>query len=187
MLKSFSQFINENSEQEVDSRLADLTHLYDLGMIDQVELVRSQVRIKSAQGQPVSLTRDEVSLFDPDLAEELEEWVKDYYLDFKYEFESTEEEEEFDYRIERYDYPDINWKVYLNNTLDVSVFYPGLGPEQRIYWEDANGRAQSKDILDYYAKPLMRELDPNSKNGRIELYGYIEDHVQEFFSDILEE
>jgi hypothetical protein len=187
MLKSFSQFINENSEQDVDSRLADLTHLYDLGMIDQVDLVRSRVRIKSAQGQPVSLTRDEVGLFDPDLVEELEEWVKDETLDFNYEFESPNEEEEFDYHIERYDYPEIDWQVYMNNTLDVSAFYPGLGPEQRISWVDENGRDRSKDILDYYKRPVMRKLNPNSKNGRLELYGYIVDQVQELFSDILEE
>ena len=184
MLQSFTQWINENSRYSIEGQLADLEQLYSLGMIEADDLVRDKIKLQALNGTLTALTSAEVTLLDLDLAEEIEEWVKDEALDFLYEFESNEEEKAFDEYITEAFNAELDWRVYLNGTIDVSMYYPDLGPEQRISWEDSEGASRSRDILDYYKEPIMRKLNPRETTGRLRLSGYITKPVQAMFSSL---
>ena len=184
MIQSFTQWINENSEYSGESRLADIEHLYNIGMISAEDLIRDRITISASLGQLTKLTKSEISILDSELEEEIEEWVKDNALDFQYEFDSPEEEEVFDDYITESFNAELMWQVYLNGTIDVSMFYPDLGPEQRLTWEESNGTTRSRDILDYYTEPILSRLNPKEIRGRIELSKHVTNSILEMVSDL---
>lgn len=185
MIQNFIQWINENSDYSTSDQLADLEHLYDLGMIDAENLLREKIKIKASIGQLTKLTKSEISILDLELEEAIEEWVKDEALDFQYVFDSLDEEEAFDDYITQSFNVELTWQIYLNGTIDVSMFYPDLGPEQRLTWKESDGTSRNRDILDYYKEPIMRRLNPNEINGHIEISNkYIIEHVLEMVSDL---
>jgi hypothetical protein len=185
MIQSFTQWINENSEYSGESQLADIEHLYNIGMISAEDLIRDRIKIQASLGKLTKLSKSEISLLDLELEEAIEEWVKDEALDFQYVFDSHDEEEAFDDYITQSFNVELMWQIYLNGTIDVSMFYPDLGPEQRLTWEESDGTARSRDILDYYKEPIVRQLDPNEINGRIEISNrYITESIQDLVSDL---
>ena len=184
MIQSFTQWINENSEYSGESQLADIEHLYNIGMISAEDLIRDRITISASLGQLTKLTKSEISILDSELEEEIEEWVKDKALDFQYEFDSPEEEEVFDDYITESFNAELMWQVYLNGTIDVSMFYPDLGPEQRLTWEESNGTTRSRDILDYYTEPILSRLNPKEILGRIVLSKHVTNSILEMVSDL---
>ena len=185
MMLNFTQWINENSEYSGESQLADIEHLYNIGMISAEDLIRDRIKIQASLGKLTKLSKSEISLLDSELEEAIEEWVKDEALDFQYVFDSHNEEEAFDDYITQSFNVELMWQVYLDGTIDVSMFYPDLGPEQRLTWEESAGTSRNRDILDYYKEPIMRQLNPNEINGRIEISnGYIVDSILELVSDL---
>jgi hypothetical protein len=181
---NFTQWINENSGYSADEMLADLEQLYDLGMLDAGERIREKLKLQASIGKLTKLSKSEITLLDSELAEEIEEWVTDSALDFLYEFDSPDEEEAFDTAVSELFNVELDWQVYLNGTIDVSMFYPDLGPEQRLAWIDQEGTSRSRDILDYYKEPIMRELNPTEVLGHIELSKHITRSIQELVSDL---
>jgi len=184
MILNFTQWINESSDNSTEDQLADLERLHELGMIETEDLLREKIRIQAVSGQLKKLTRSEILLLDSELGEEIEMWVTDRALDFLYEFDSPNEEEAFDEVISEAFNAELDWQVYLNGTIDVSMFYPDLGPEQRLAWTEPDGTMRSRDILDYYREPIMRKLKSNEVLGHIELSRSITRSIQEMVSNL---
>lgn len=177
--------VTGDSDYSADNQLADLERLYDIGMIESEELVRERIKIRAQTGQLINLSYAEVNLLDSELAEDIEEWVKDSAMDLMYEFESDDEEEAFDDYMSGEDILELNWQVYPYSTIDIEVFYPALGPDQIFSWMDlTHGTQRSRDILDYYKEPIMRKLDPKETMGRIRLSGSVERRVHELFRNL---
>jgi hypothetical protein len=184
MIHNFTKWLNENSDYSTSDQLADLEHLYDLGMIDAENLLREKIKIKASLGQLTKLTYTEIELLDSELAEDIEEWVKDEAMVFTWKYESDEEEEEVEnYLLEEWNV-EIDWQVYPDNTIDVEVFYPNLGDTQKISWTEEDGTVKSRGVLDYYKENVVRQLNPNATTGRIKLSHYVKESIEAFFSGI---
>ena len=184
MLQSFTQWISENSSYSSSDQLSDLERLHDIGMIDSKDLIREKIKIQVSLGKLTKLTKSEISLLDSELEEEIEEWVKNEALDVLYVFDSPEEEDALDdCLMESFD-TELAWQVYLNGTIDVSMFFPNLGPKQRLIWLPPGGTTQRRDILDYFKEPIMRQLNPNEILGRIELPKYVTKSIQELVNGL---
>lgn len=184
MLQNFTQWINENSEHSAEGQLADLEYLYDLGMIDAKDMLSTKIKIQASIGQLTKLTYAEIELFDSELADDIEEWVKDEAMAFTWKYESDEEEETVeDYLLEEWNV-EIDWQVYPDNTIDVEVFYPNLGDTQKISWTEEDGTVKSRDVLDYYKENVVRRLNPNETTGRIKLSYYAKESIEAFFSKL---
>lgn len=189
-LARYGQWLHESSESEdsTQQRLEDIEQLYALGMIDPQELLGERVRLRGKFGQLSALTLSEIELVAPELAETLNDVVNENELDINYGYAFTSEEEssaamEF---VERDQQVEIDWQAYSDGTLDVSLYFPELGPDQLIRWTGPDGTSQSRRVLEYYDSPLVSRLDPGSISGSIEPWSSYQDLIQELFVELLE-
>lgn len=186
----YSDWLNESNESKdsTQQRLEDIEQLYALGMIDPQELLGERIRLRGKLGQLSALTLSEIELVAPELAETLNDTVNENALDINYAYPFTNEEEssaamEF---VERDQQVEIDWQAYPDGTLDVSMYFPELGPDQLIHWTDPDGTPQSRWVLEYYDSPLVSRLDPESTSGSIEPWNFYQDLIQELFVELLE-
>ena len=186
----YSYWLNESNESKdsTQQRLEDIEQLYALGMIDPQELLGERIRLRGKLGQLSALTLSEIELVAPELAETLNDTVNENALDINYAYPFTNEEEssaamEF---VERDQQVEIDWQAYPDGTLDVSMYFPELGPDQLIHWTDPDGTPQSRWVLEYYDSPLVSRLDPESTSGSIEPWNFYQDLIQELFVELLE-
>ena len=184
----YSYWLNESSEDSTQQRLEDIEQLYALGMIDPQELLGERIRLRGKLGQLSALTLSEIELVAPDLAETLNDTVNENTLDINYGYAFTNEEESsaaMDF-VERDQQVEIDWQAYPDGTLDVSMYFPELGPDQLIHWTDPDGTPQSRWVLEYYDSPLVSRLDPEGMSGSIEPWNHYQDLIQELFVELLE-
>ncbi|CAB4174797.1 hypothetical protein UFOVP972_79 [uncultured Caudovirales phage] len=189
-LARYGQWLHESSESKdsTQQRLEDIEQLYALGMIDPQELLGERIRLRGKLGQLSALTLSEIELVAPESAEILNDLVNENTLDVNYGYAFTNDEEssaamEF---VERDQHVEIDWQAYPDGTLDVSMYFPELGPDQLIYWTDPDGTPQSRWVLEYYDSPLVSRLDPEGISGSIEPWNSYQDLIQELFVELLE-
>lgn len=189
-LARYGQWLHESSESEdsTQQRLEDIEQLYALGMIDPQELLGERIRLRGKLGQLSALTHSEIDLVAPELAETLNDTVNENTLDvtYNYDFTGPEEADAVMEFVERDQPVEIDWQAYPDGTLDVSMYFPELGPDQLIHWTDTNGAPQSRWVLEYYDSPLVSRLDPESISGSIEPWNFYQDLIQELFVELLE-
>jgi hypothetical protein len=188
-IHNYGHWLHESSESEdsTQQRLEDIEQLYALGMIDPQELLRERVRLRGRLGVIGALTKTEIELVDPALAETLDDVVNENVLDvsYGYDFTCPEEEEAAMGFVERDQPVDLDWQAYPDGTLDVKMYFPELGPDQLIRWTDTEGVPQQRHVLEYYESQLVSKLDPQSTNGAIEPWFFYQDLIQEFFDRIV--
>lgn len=184
----YSYWLNESSEDSTQQRLEDIEQLYALGMIDPQELLGERIRLRGKLGQLSALTLSEIELVAPELAETLNDTVNENTLDINYGYTFTNEEESsaaMDF-VERDQQVEIDWQAYPDGTLDVSMYFPELGPDQLIHWTDPDGTQKSRWVLEYYDSPLVSRLDLEGMSGSIEPWNFYQDLIQELFVELLE-
>ena len=185
----YGNWLHESSEggDPSQQRLDDIERLYSLGMIDPQELLRERVLLRGRLGVVGALTKTEIELVDPDLAETLDDVVNENVLDvsYGYDFTGPEEQEAAMSFVERDQPVDLDWQAYPDGTLDVSMYFPELGPEQLIRWVEADGTPRWRHVLEYYESPLVSELDPQATNGAIEPWSFYQDLIQELFDRLV--
>ena len=186
--QDWSRLLESKEDGEsIQQKMADLESLYSLGMIDSRELLLDRIRLRGKFGELTNLTNREVELVDPELAETLNDTVNENAFDVSYDYPFTGPEEEaaaMDF-IERDQEVEIGWQVYLDGTLDASMYFPELGPDQLIRWTDSDGNPRSRSLLEYYESPLVSRLDPQATSGSIELWNFYQDLIRELFSDLI--
>jgi hypothetical protein len=188
-IHNYGHWLHESSKvgDSAQQRLDDIERLYDLGMIEPQELLRERVRLRGTLGIIGALTKTEIALVDPALAEALDDVVNENVLDFSYGYDFTcpEEEETVMEFIERNQPVDLDWQAYPDGTLDVKMYFPELGPDQLIRWTDTEGVPQQRHVLEYYESQLVSELDPQATNGAIEPWSFYQDLIQELFDRLV--
>jgi hypothetical protein len=182
-IKDFLYWVNESSEYSLEDTLRDIDRAYELGLIDKSTWLREKIKSRHEIEKTSSLTSKEVESLDPELAEEINNYVQEEAFDWAFKFGSPEEHEAWDKYTDDLFF-DTDWAAYQDGTLDVQLKESGPGTDKMIRWTDSDGNEQSKYLLNYFKGELEEELDPHEVTGKIIPWKVISKRIIELFREL---
>ena len=177
LIKGFTQWLNEEEEYSTKARLADVEHLYSLGMAHDFQVALLKIRLRHEAGSPEYLTRAETELMDDEGAEDIQNWVEEEALNWTWEFSSDAEEAAFTEVSSDFIF-DVDWAIYPDGSIQVAI-----GADAPVEWTDDSGKVHSRSILYYFKEPIHPEINTTLTTGDIDPWPSLKDDIISIVND----
>lgn len=108
----------------------------------------------------------ELKEFNPELTQEIENWVNYEIILFDQNI-SPEEAAAIQEFMEK-SRVDMDWEVYRDGTINVALFTQA-GRPLIFEWEDEDGHERRGNLLNYVTRGITTQIDPNAESGEFKL------------------